>query len=75
MSVMYVRGVAITRMNVEKRRLTYPLVSLPLDAERPVFTSVSIVADGDACIGRHLRLPFRLHRSPFRHCRSFERGK
>ena len=51
-----------------KNRTTYPLVTLLLDAERPVLASVAIVADRDAGVGRLLGLPLHLHRAPSRHC-------
>ena len=59
---------ALRQQQDKTRMRTYPLVSLLLDAERPVFASVTIVADGGAGIGRHLGLPLHLHRSPSRHC-------
>ena len=59
---------ALRQQQAKTRMRTYPLVTLLLDAERPVLAPVTIVADGGAGVGRHLGLPLHLHRSPSCHC-------
>lgn len=69
------RNAVIKQTRMEKKD-TYPLVSLLLDAERPVLAPVAVVAYRDAGVGRPLRASFRLHRaSPSRHCCSLSQER